>query len=210
MKECVVDLGEYVPALGGWKLLISTAPVEDLGDYIAVVAVDEELAEELGEEKLRLLALYWVAREMMDYRVAAAMHIYRVKHKVALSPEELSKHSKRVEVRVRFRRREKNPFAWEAVFWRGACYAQTLLNLEKPAVVKVEPPKDPRARERLRYLLEGARISRGNKVYRVGGLLKKLGGRRLAPWVYVVVRKQVPQLVNLVRKYGGECEVIPE
>jgi len=50
------------------------------------------------------------------------------------------------------------------------------LDLERPVLVKVDPPRDKRERERLRTLLEGKRVTIKGRTYHVDGLIKKLGG----------------------------------
>ena len=51
------------------------------------------------------------------------------------------------------------------------------------------PPRDRRARERLRYLIEGTTTSVNGRRYRTGGLLRKIGGERLVPWIYLIPKK---------------------
>ena len=64
----------------------------------------------------------------------------------------------------------------------------------------MEPPKDKRERERLRVLLEGKRATVRGKTYHVGGLVKRLGGERIALWTYLVPRRNLPKLLASVEK----------
>jgi len=133
----------------------------------------------------------------MDYRVVAVMHIYMTRERVALRPETLvralgeskvvSKTPKAVE--------DDSPYAWEAVLYRGMVYAEQILSLDKPVVVRVEPPRDKREREKLRVILEGKRVTVKGRTYHVGGLVKKLNGEKIAPWAYLVPRKNLPKLL---------------
>ncbi len=38
-------------------------------------------------------------------------------------------------------------YAWHAVLYRGILYAHSILDLERPVLVKVDPPGDRRERE---------------------------------------------------------------
>jgi len=204
-----LNLGEYNPVLDGWKVLVSSEPIESFDDFVAVVEVDEKLVEKLGEKKLKLLCIYAVAREFMEYKVVAAMHVYSVRNRILLRPEELREGLKHIRVKgSRVRSWDKSDEAWRAVFWRGICYGNMLLSLDALTVVRVEPPKDVRLRERLRYRMEGARISRGGRMHRTGGVLRKLEGRRLAPWIYVVKKRDVGHIAKLVKEHGSRFEVV--
>ncbi|MCD6509004.1 MAG: hypothetical protein J7L11_01240 [Thermoprotei archaeon] len=89
---------------------------------------------------------------------------------------------------------------WGETYWRGVAYAQLLLNLEKPVVVKITPPRDKRTRERLRYLIEGTTVGARGRRYRVGGLLKRIGGEKLAPWIYLIPKKKLAEFHQTVRR----------
>ena len=84
------------------------------------------------------------------------------------------------------------------MLYKGILYAQQILDLDRPVVVRVEPPSDKRERERLRVLLEGMRVTVNGKTYHVGGLVKRLGGEKLAPWVYLIPKKNLPELEKRV------------
>ncbi len=186
-----VELGTLVPALEGWVLCVD----ECRGDCSVCVDLPG-WAGRLGLAERLQLALYLAARATMDYRVAAAMHIYRVRSRAAVSPEILIRALREARVESRVPRAVEGgcPHAWEAVLYRGILYAQSILDLDRPVVVKVEPPGDKSARERLRVLLEGKRVTVKGKTYHVGGLVKRLGGERLAPWVYLVPKRALPEL----------------
>ncbi len=158
-------------------------------------------AENLGEHEKVYLALYLTSKHLLDYRLAASMHVYMVRNKVALRPEILAKALRDAKVVSRIPRaiEEDSPYVWEAVLYKGILYAEQILNLDKPVIVKVEPPRDKRARERLRVLLEGKRVTVKSRTYHVGGLVKKLGGQRIAPWTYLLPRRNVPKLLGQVK-----------
>ena len=186
-----VELGRLVPALEGWVLCIN----ECNGDCTTCVQLPE-WTRGLGEAEKLGLALYLAARATMDYRVAAAMHIHTIRNRVVVNPVLLVRALREAKFTSRVPRaiEGEDPYAWEAVLYKGILYAQTILDLDKPIVVRVEPPKDKRARERLRALLEGKRVTVKGRTYRVGGLVKRLGGERLAPWLYLLPKRSVPEL----------------
>ncbi len=190
-----VDLGAFVPALRGWTLCIN----ETSCDCIICVRLPD-WAGNLGEHEKVYLALYITSRHLLDYRLTASMHVYLVRNKVALRPEIFTKALKDAKVVSKIPRAigEESPYAWEAVLYKGILYAEQILSLDKPIIVKVEPPKDKRARERLRVLLEGKRVTIKGRTYHVGGLTKKLGGQRMAPWTYLLPRRNVPKLIKQV------------
>jgi len=190
-----VDLGVLMPALRGWTLCIDEASCDCM---IRVHLPD--WAENLGEHEKVYLALYLASRRILDYRLAASMHVYMVRNRVALRPEILAKALRDAKVVSRIPRAvEDAPYAWEAVLYRGILYAQQILSLDKPVIVKVEPPRDKRAREKLRVLLEGKRVTIKGRTYHVGGLIKELGGQRIAPWTYLLPRRNVPKLLKQVK-----------
>ena len=88
---------------------------------------------------------------------------------------------------------------WEVVLYKGVLYAEQILSLDKPVIVRIEPPRDKRERERLRVLLKGKRVTIKGKTYHVGGLVKKLSGQRIAPWIYLLPRKNLPKLLEQVK-----------
>ena len=190
-----VDLGVLVPALRGWTLCID----EPSCDCVVCVQLPE-WAGKLSEHEKVYLALFLAAKHLLDYRVAAAMHIYMVRNRVALRPELLTKTLREAKVISRIPRavEEDSAYAWEAVLYKGIVYAQQILSLDRPVIVRVEPPKDKRERERLRAMLEGKRVTVRGKTYHVGGLVRRLGGERIAPWVYLIPRRNLPRLLAAV------------
>ena len=188
-----LDLGSLVPALSGWTLCI-----DGPGCDCTVCVELPGWAGGLSESERRYLALFLAARSLLDYRLAAAMHVYMVKSKVALGPEALARalRDARVDSEIPRAVEEDSAYAWEAVLYKGILYAQQVLSLERPVLVRVVPPKDRVGRERLRALLEGRRVTVKGRTYRVGGLLKRLGGARVAPWVYLVPRRGLPELAR--------------
>ncbi len=192
-----VDLGVLVPALRAWNLCI------DEPDCDCAICVQlPGWAGGLGERERVYLALYVAARHVMDYRLTAAMHIYSVKNRVTVRPELLVKSLREASVVSRVPRAidDDSPYAWEATLYRGIVYAEQILSLDRPVIVKVEPPKDKLERERLRVVLEGKRVTVKGKTYHVGGLVKKLDGKRIAPWTYLVPRRNLPKLLASMEK----------
>ncbi|GAY25388.1 hypothetical protein ATG_05910 [Desulfurococcaceae archaeon AG1] len=83
------------------------------------------------------------------------------------------------------------------MLYRGILYAYSILDLEKPVLIKIEPPVDKR--ERLRTMLEGRRVTVRGKTYWVGGLLKKIRGERIASWVYLMLKKSIKAIEETCR-----------
>lgn len=191
-----VDLGVLVPALGGWTLCIDEPRCE-----CVICAQLPKWAKDLGEHEKVYLALYLASKHLLDYRLTAAMHIYMVRNRVTVRPGILVRTLRDARVVSKIPRavEEEGPYVWEAVLYKGIVYAQQVLSLDKRAVIKVEPPKDKLERERLRVLLEGKRITVKGRTYHVGGLVKGLGGQRIAPWVYLMPRKSLPKLLASIR-----------
>lgn len=192
-----VDLGVLVPALRSWTLCID----EPSCDCVVCVQLPE-WAGKLGEREKVYLALFLAARHVMDYRVAASMHVYMVRNRVTLRPELLIRTLREAKIISKIPRavEEDSAYAWEAVLYKGIVYAEQILSLDKPVIVKVEPPKDKLERERLRVMLEGKRVTVKGKTYHVGGLVKKLDGERIAPWTYLVPRRNLPRLLASIEK----------
>ncbi len=190
-----VDLGAFVPVLKGWMLCIDEACCDCM---IRVHLPD--WAGNLGEREKVYLALYLASRRLLDYRLAASMHVYLVRNRVALRPEIMVKALRDAKIASRIPRavEEESPYVWEAVLYKGILYAQQILSLDKPIIVKVEPPRDKHDREKLRVLLEGKRVTVKDRTYHIGGLVKKLGGQRIAPWTYLLPRRNVPKLLKQV------------
>ncbi len=192
-----VDLGIVVPALRGWSLCVD----EPSCDCVVCVQLPE-WAEELSEGEKVYLALFLAAKHLLDYRVAAAMHVYMVRNRVALRPELLIRSLREAKVVSRVSRavEEDSAYAWEATLYRGVVYAEQILSLDRPVIVRVEPPEDKLERERLRVMLEGKRVKVKSRIYHVGGLVKRLDGERIAPWTYLVPRRNLPKLLASVEK----------
>jgi hypothetical protein len=81
------------------------------------------------------------------------------------------------------------------------------IELEKPVLVKVIPPKDRTQREKLRVLIEGKRATMWRRVYRAGGLLKKVNGGKVAPWVYLIPRKNLPAFTKSIESIANEIKI---
>ncbi|MEB3778751.1 MAG: hypothetical protein GSR85_00750 [Desulfurococcales archaeon] len=192
-----VDLGVLLPALRGWTLCI-----DEPGCDCMVCVQLPEWAGKFSEREKVYLALFLAAKHLLDYRVAAALHVYMVKNRVALRPELLTRTLREAKVVSRIPRavEEDSAYVWEAVLYKGVVYAEQVLSLDKRVIVKVEPPKDKLERERLRVMLEGKRVTLKGRTYNVGGLVKKLGGERISPWVYLVPRRSLPRLLANIRE----------
>jgi hypothetical protein len=162
-------------------------------------------ARDLSEDETIYIALYIAAKTTMDYGVAAALHIYSVRNKVAVHPRILIRAVEDSKISSKIPRAVEadSPYTWQSILYRGILYAQSILDLEKPVLVKVDPPRDKR--ERLRTLLEGKRVAVRGKTYYVGGLLKRIGGEKIAPWIYLVQKKSLKEIEE---KSRGKYKVI--
>ncbi len=176
-----------IPALSGWVLC-----VDEEGEGCTIIVRLPGWVDG-GEVERIYIALYIAARATMEYRVAAALHIYSVKNRVALHPSMVLRALASSTVYSKIPRAidDQSPYAWQAVLYRGILYAYSILDLERPVLIKVDPPEDRRERERLRAMLEGKRITVKGKTYHVGGLLKRIGGEKIAPWIYLVPKKSL-------------------
>lgn len=189
-----------IPALDGWVLCVDE---EGEGCTISV-----KLPDWVDKDKVKriYIALYIAAKTTMDYRVAAALHIYSARNKVAVHPNIAIKALTGSKIYSKISRSmEDEDYAWQAVLYRGILYAQSILDLERPVLVKVDPPRDKRERERLRTLLEGKRVTIKGRTYHVDGLIKKLGGEKIAPWIYLVPKKSIKEIEE---KSRGKYKVI--
>ncbi|MEM1610517.1 MAG: hypothetical protein QXQ57_02590 [Sulfolobales archaeon] len=156
------------------------------------------LPEQAGEniEAKFYIALYLAARHTMDYRLAAALHIYSVKSKIAVHPGLLSLVSRDAKVESKLPLRYDEECSWEVVLYRGILYAESILDMDRRVIVKIEPPRDKRGREKLRTLLEGKRVTVKGKTYHTRGLIQRLGGERLAPWIYLMPKRSIKALYS--------------
>ncbi|MEB3755569.1 MAG: hypothetical protein GSR79_01725 [Desulfurococcales archaeon] len=168
-----------------------------------------EASRSLSEYEKVYLALFLAAKHSLDYRLTAAMHIYMMRNRIALRPEILVKalRDARVVSKIPRATEEESHYVWEAVLYKGILYAQQLLSLDKQVIV--EPSKDKHERERLRVLLEGKRVTVKGRTYHVGGLVKKLNGQRLAPWIYLLPKKNVPKLTMHVEQKARFTTLAP-
>ncbi len=48
-------------------------------------------------------------------------------------------------------------------------------------------------------MLEGKRVTVRGKTYHVGGLLKRIGGERIAPWIYLVPKKSLKAIEEICK-----------
>lgn len=191
------DLSCLIPALEGWIVCV------DECDDICTICINlPEWVRELEEREKIYLSLYIFARAVMDYRVVSALHIYSIRNRVMLRPEILSKALRETKVSLKIPRviEGEDPYAWTAVLYKGMAYAQSILDLDKPVVLKIKPPKDKCEREKLRVLLEGKRVTVKGKTYHVGGLIKKFNGEKIAPWIYLVPKRTVPEVISILNK----------
>ncbi len=127
-----------------------------------------------------------------------------VKNRIVMRPEILVKAIREAKIVSRIPQaiEEDSIYAWEAVLYRGILYAKQILSMEELVIIKVEPPKDKKEREKLRVLLEGKRVTVKGKTYHVGGLVKKLGGKRIASWIYLLPKKTIPKLLEQIGPRG--------
>ena len=83
----------------------------------------------LSEHERMYLALFLAAKHLLDYRVAAAMHVYAMRNRVALRPELLTRTFREAKVVSKIPRavEEDSAYAWEAVLYKGIVYAEQIL-----------------------------------------------------------------------------------
>jgi len=194
------NLGDLVPAVRGWVVCV------DERDATCSICVElPEWLQGLGSEEKVYVALYLVARATLDYRVAAAMHVFSLRSGVTVKPELLSKAAREATVSSAIPRAlDEHPYAWQAALWRGIAYAQAILDLESPALVKVKPPEDRRQRKRLRVALEGKRPTASGPRR---GLVERLGGEKVAPWTYLIPKKNLPALIKALQSAEATAAV---
>jgi len=128
-----IDIGNLVRALAGWILCVDECDNECT---ICVELPDDEL-KNLNSDRKLYVALYVAARRILDYRLAAAMHIHFVRSKVVVDPKLLVKaleSAKFWSAVPPAAEDTDNPYVWEAVKWRGIVYAQMVLNSERRRV----------------------------------------------------------------------------
>ncbi|MCE4606182.1 MAG: hypothetical protein F7B59_02490 [Desulfurococcales archaeon] len=184
----MINLGSLIASLEGWMLCID----ECKDECVICVMLPRWTARPDDRENVHI-ALYIAARSTMDYRVAAALYIYSIRKRTRPEPGALVKAWREAEITTKIPVQAGNT-CWEAVLYKGILYAQSILDLDRPVLIKITPPRDKNEREKLRVLIEGKRITIKGKTYHVGGLLKKLGGEKLAPWIYLIPKRNIPQL----------------
>jgi len=126
-----IDLGGLVRPLEDWILC-----VDECGDGCTIcVELPEELSD-LDNDKKLYVALYVASRKLLDYRLAAAMHIHYIRTKSVVEPRLLvdALNGAKVVSRVPPAIEDDSPYVWEAVKWRGIAYAQMVLGSEKKHV----------------------------------------------------------------------------
>lgn len=153
----------------------------------------KELADKLGED-IVLAGLYIAARVIDDSSAWAAYHLYALMKRKEVANILIKEITKNTKVNPPLQ-----PINWTN-FWKGRTKALTILLNRTPAIVKIIPPKNKAKREKLRVILEGKRGTIKGKTYHVGGLVKKLGGKRLAPWIYIIPRNQLHKLKSATNK----------
>ncbi len=200
-----ISLGELVPALEGWFVCEMSSCS---GDCVVCIELPS-WCRSLGEKARVYVLLYVAARSCMDYRLVAALYLYSVGNRVFVDPGLLSRVWREARVVSRLPRRieDDSVYAWRAVFYRGILYAQAILDLEKPVLVKIIPPRDRRGREKLRVFLEGKRTSR-KKIRSVRGFIGEIGGEKIAPWIYIVPKKNLPKLLSKSMEYGFRVDIL--
>jgi len=171
--------------------VVCVAPVgagAELGDCSLVVELPEWVYG-LGVAGVRLAALYLAARSFRDSAAWASYHLEALLNGTWLSYEATLRLAR--EARVR-------PLELGEVdsveYWRGLARALLALDKVRPVVVRIEPPTGRVERERLRHLLEGTTVTKAGRRRRSQGLIGKLGGVKLAPWLYVVPRVKLQEL----------------
>ncbi len=201
-----ISLGELIPVLEGWFVC-----EKGMCSGECVVCVElPSWCRGFDEKSIAYILLYLAARTCMDYRLAAALHVYSVRNKVFVKPDILLKAWRESKILSRMYRRVEDDsiYAWRATLYHGILYAQSILDLEKPVLVKITPPRDKRVREKLRVLLEGKRVTIKGKTYQVGGLIKKIGGKRVASWIYIVPKKNISKLMREAKERQFKIDIL--
>ena len=119
----ILELGNLVPSLGGWTLCIDEEPCD-----CSICVHLPSWARNMSEVERTLLALYLASKYLLDYRLAAAMHLYMITNRVALRPELFvrGRREAKVVARVPKAKEHYSPDAWEAALYRGIIYAQQI------------------------------------------------------------------------------------
>lgn len=183
----IIELGRILPVLEEWRIC-----VEECRDEC--ICCVENLSGVEGVE-LEVLAIYLCAWRSRRYQLVAASHLHALRNRVAIDPEKIASAKKTAKIILRI---EPYDINWETVFWRGLCYAHVFVDMERLVVVKIKPPSNKTEREKLRVLLEGKRVTLRRRTYHVGGLIKRLGGKKLAPWIYLVSKKDLHKLAQYI------------
>ncbi len=188
-----IELGKIIPVLSNVKILINTDNSEfPTGEYLAIFNVPNELTNKYGEKIIVEAVLYVTAKEAGDYKLFSSWIIFKERNKLNGSEEiysEVSKYPHYIKIK-------KNPGEWELEKCKGLLYAEQF----REKIVVIEPPSEPKQREKLRVELEGVRGK--NKSH--SGLVNKIGARKIRPWVYYVQGFKIPHIERTVKKYGGK------
>jgi len=169
----------------------------------SITVVLPEWTQRLSGVAQELAALYLAARSLNDpaawaaYHLAALLQGYEIPYTLAAR---LAREA-RVEP---YGVHETNM----AAYWRGKARALLALDKLRMILVRVKPPKDRRHREKLRHTLEGVTVTAGGRRRRSRGLVERLGGKKIAPWLYLVFGTTLQELEKVVKEHGGSIEVV--
>ncbi len=189
-----IELGKIIPVLDNVKILINTGNSKySAGEYLAIFNLPKELIKKYGEEIIVEAVLYVTAKEAGDYKLFSSWIIFKERNKLNGSKEvyaEVSRYPHSIMIK-------KNPDGWELEKCKGLLYAEQF----REKIVVIEPPSEPKQREKMRVKLEGVRVSK-NKSH--SGLVNEIGARKIRPWVYYVQGFKIPYIERTVKKYGGK------
>ncbi len=197
-----MSLGGLLPENEHRVVCIAYEGGEASGDCNIVVVLPP-WARGLSDAVQELAALYLAARSLNDPSAWAAYHLAALLHGAALSYTLAARLAR--EARV-------EPYPVQetdmAAYWRGKARALLALDKLRMILVKVEPPRDRRAREKLRHILEGVAVTEQGRRRRSRGLVERLEGQKVAPWLYLVPRTGLQELEKTVKTRGGSIETI--
>ena len=190
MLKIKLDLGGLLPENSHRLVCVAVGSAPASWGDCGVRIVLPGWAKTFSRGELELAALYLAARALGDHSAWAAYHLRAMQE-----GREVSRTLAEKLLREARTHPEPGPVDM-AAYWRGRLRAHILQEAMRPALVRVKPPKHKSERERLRVLLEGKRVTVRGKTYHVGGLIKKLGGIKVAPWVYLVPRDKLEELAR--------------
>jgi len=176
---------------------------EEASGGCSIVVVLPSWARGLRDTVQELAALYLAARSFNDSSAWAAYHLAALLLGAELPYTLAARLAREAQV---------NPYPVQptdmAAYWRGKVRALLALDKLRMVLVKVEPPREHRAREKLRHILEGVTVTEQGRRRRSKGLVEKLGGRKVAPWLYLVPKTALQELEKTVTSHDGHIKTV--